>query len=154
VRRIRPVVLFALSVVTVAAACRPPFMRRNLQPDPKAPDSLYWRALSQLDAANTNGSTDTALHYLNLYLADGTVQTHRVEATVLRQLTRDALLLARVQAALTTQQKTDTVRVQSTRPVRDEEALKEIQRLKDELAKANEELERIRKRLANPKPPV
>jgi hypothetical protein len=35
---------------------------------------------------------------------------------------------------------------------RDEEMVKEIQRLKDELAKANDELERIKKRLATPKP--
>jgi len=34
----------------------------------------------------------------------------------------------------------------------DDEAVKEIQRLKDELAKANEELDRIKKRLAAPKP--
>ena len=35
---------------------------------------------------------------------------------------------------------------------RDEDMVKEIQRLKDELAKANDELERIKKRLASPKP--
>ena len=145
----RRLVLFTL---LVAAACRPGIFGKR-QPDPVvSPDSLYWRAVSHLDAANTNGSTDSAVHYLNLYLTNGTVQPHRVEATVFRQLARDALLLARVQAALS-QQKTDTVKVPVQRVARDEEALKEIQRLKDELAKANEELERIRKRLANPKPP-
>ena len=141
--------LFAL---LVAAACRPGlFGKRN--PDPvMSEDSLYWRAVAHLDAANTNGSTDSAVHYLDLYLRNGTVQKHRVEGTVLRQLARDALMLARMQAALS-QQKPDTVKVAVPRAIRDEDALKEIQRLKDELAKANEELERIRKRLANPKPP-
>lgn len=142
-------ILFGLFV---AVACRPGLFRRGPRPDPEAADSLYWRAIGLIDAANTNGSTDSALHYLNLYLAEGVVQRHRLEATVLRQLARDALLLARVQAALQ-QQKPDTVRVRTEGRGRVEEALKEIQRLKDELAKANEELERIRKRLANPKPP-
>ena len=140
-------VLFTL---LVAAACRPGAHRT--QPNPlRSEDSLYWRAVGHLDAANTSGSTDSAVYYLNTYLSNGSVQKHRVEATVLRQLARDALLLGRVQAALR-EQRTDTVRIRAESK-RDDDSLKEIQRLKDELAKANEELERIRKRLANPKPP-
>ena len=142
----RTLVLFTL---LVAAACRPSTFRRPFAPT-QGPDSLYWRAVAHLDAANTNGSTDSAMHYLNAYLSNGTVQEHRLEATVMRQLARDALLLARVQAALN-QQRTDTVRIRSESKGRDEEALREIQRLKDELSKANAELDRIRKRLATPK---
>jgi hypothetical protein len=144
-------VLFTLLfTLLVAAACRPGMFGRSA-PDPLASaDSLYWRAIAHLDAANTSGSTDSAVHFLNEYLAVGTVQKHRVEATVFRQLARDALLLARVQAALS-QQKPDTVKVPVTRVARDEEALREIQRLKDQLARANEELERIRRRLASPR---
>ena len=145
--------LLLFTLLVVGAACRPGLLGRS-PPNPLvSEDSLYWRAIAHLDAANTNGSTDSAVHYLNLYLGNGAVQKHRVEGTVLRQLARDALLLGRVQAALL-QQKPDTVKVPVTRAVRDEEALREIQRLKDELAKANEELERIRKRLSNPKPPA
>jgi hypothetical protein len=146
---LRALLLFTL---LVAAACRPLFGRGSALAPAAATDSLYWRAVSHLDAANPSGSTDSALHYLNLYLTNNSVQPHRREATVLRQLARDALLLARLQAALV-QQKPDTVKVPVQRAGRDEEALREIQRLKDELAKANEELERIKKRLANPKPP-
>jgi hypothetical protein len=147
---VRRLILFA---VLVAAACRPGAFRRS-PPDPlTSEDSLYWRAVSHLDAANTNGSIDSALHYLNGYLANGTVQAHRVEAMVFRQLARDAQLLGRVQAALR-EQKTDTVRIRTEARTRDEDSLREIQRLKDQLARANEELERIRKRLANPRPPV
>ena len=142
----------ALFVLLTTAACRGGSLRRNLAPEQLPADSLYWRGLAQLDASNTSGSTDSAVHYLDLYLANGTVQSHRVEATVLRQLARDALFLARVQAALQQQQKPDTVRVQS-RAKPNDDALREILRLKDELAKANEELDRIKKRLANPKPP-
>lgn len=148
-RPLRPILLF---VVLVAAACRGGNPFRNTLRPTADPDSLYWRAVAQLDAANTNGSTDSAVHLLNAYLANGTVQKHRVEALTFRQLARDAQLLARVQAALS-QQKTDTVRIRAAAANRDEELMKEVQRLKDELAKANEELERIKKRLANPKPP-
>ena len=149
-KAVRPLVLF---VVLVAVACRGGNPFRNTLRPAADPDSLYWKAVAHLDAANTNGSTDSAVHFLNLYLGNGTVQKHRVEALTFRQLARDAQLLARVQAALS-QQKTDTVRIRTAAPSRDEELVKEVQRLKDELAKANAELERIKKRLAQPKPPT
>lgn len=117
-------------------------------------DSLYWKALTHLDAANQRGSTDSALKFLDAYLANGTQQKHRLEALTLRRLARDAMQLARVEAALQAKSAEPTRQAAEPSNRRDEEAVKEIQRLKEELAKANEELERIRKRLAAPKPPT
>jgi aminoglycoside phosphotransferase (APT) family kinase protein len=145
--------LVLLTLVGVLSACShgPGFLRKS-----DREDSLYWRALTHLDAANRQGSLDSAITYLEAYLAAGTSQ-HRQEALVLRQLARDSRQLARVTVALQ-QVKGDTAQprpqTDTTTRRRDEEALKEIQRLKEELAKANEELERIRKRLAAPKPPT
>ena len=144
-----------LSLVLVTAACShlPSWMQPHNESRGDEGEALYWTAVSQLDAANQKGSLDSAIALLGTYLASS-AQAHRAESLVLRQLARDAQQLAKLQSAL------QTVRVAGgtePRPQtetkaagRDEEALKEIQRLKDELAKANEELERIRKRLAAP----
>ena len=140
-----------------AGACRhgPSLFGSGSAPDAD-PDSLYWKAIFQLDAANKRGSLDSATTYLEAYLASGPTQSHRREAMVLRQLARDARQLARVQGALQ-QARADSAdgrpRSDTDSKRREDEAVKEIQRLKDELAKANEELDRIRKRLAAPKPP-
>jgi hypothetical protein len=148
--------LVALALCASAACHRSPAPRPP-EPTPLAgPDSLYWRALSHLDAANRRGSLDSATVLLDGYLSGGTTQPHRQEALVLRQLARDSRQLARVQSML--QARTDSAPSRagaSDADVRrrDDEFVKEIQRLKDELAKANEELDRIRKRLAAPKPP-
>ena len=149
----RRVLLFAALVATTSA-CTRAFVGRQ-DPEPAKSDSLYWKAVLHLDASNKNGTTDSALKYLDAYLARDTTQRHRLEALILRRLARDAMQLARVEAALQQAKSSEPARTQTeTTPKRDEEALKEIQRLKDELAKANEELERIRKRLASPKPPT
>ena len=147
------VLLFGGLVLTVACSHGPRFLRGS-EPS-SAPDSLYWKAVGQLDA-NKESSLDSALTNLDAYLASGTEQPHRREAMVLRQLVRDSKQLARVEVALQ-QARSDTSHARphsdGETKRRDDEAVKEIQRLKDELAKANEELERIRKRLATPKPP-
>jgi len=146
-----------LALVCLAGACkRGPALFRSGGAPATDPDSLYWKAIFQLDAANKQGSLDSATTYLEAYIASGTKQPHRREAVVLRQLARDARQLARVQGALQ-QARADSAdgrpRSEADTKRRDEDALKEIQRLKEELAKANEELDRIRKRLAAPKPP-
>lgn len=142
-----------LSVVAIGAACNRPFAGRAA-PEPVTSDSLYWRAVLHLDASNRNGSTDSALKHLDAYLAGDTTQRHRLEALVLRRLARDAMQLARVEAALQQARSTEGARPSGEpAPKRDEDAIKEIQRLREELAKATEELERIKKRLAAPKPP-
>ena len=147
-------VLVFVTLVTMMSACNRAFVGRA-NPEPATSDSLYWKAVLHLDAGNRNGTTDSALKYLDAYLARDTTQRHRLEALILRRLARDAMQLARVEAALQQARTSEPARPASeATPRRDEEAVKEIQRLKDELAKANEELERIRKRLAAPKPPT
>jgi hypothetical protein len=149
----RALVIF-LAASTLLSSCRPSMFRRG-DPAPAASDSLYWKALLHLDAQNRKGSTDSAIKYLDAYLARDTTQKHRLEALVLRRLARDAMQLARVEAALQVARSAEPARAADSAPAprRDEEMVKEIQRLKEELAKANEELERIKKRLAAPKPP-
>ena len=148
------VVLLGLAATLAACSSGIRIFRR---PAPEVgADSLYWKAVAQLDPAKTKPLLDSAQSYLDRYLV-APRQAHRREALVLRQLVQDARQLARVELALQ-QARSDTAqRAHSNNEAeprrRDDEALKEIQRLKEELAKANEELDRIRKRLANPKPP-
>ena len=145
-----------LAVALALAACaRNPFSRSAPIPQ-QGIDSLYWRAVLHLDAANRQGSTDSAVKYLDAYLARDTTQNHRLEALILRRLSRNSLQLARVEAALQQAKAVEPTRARAdtVARTRDDEMVKEVQRLKEELAKANEELERIRKRLAAPKPPT
>lgn len=113
-----------------------------------AADSLYVSALSSLDLSNRSSSLDDGIAKLEAYLASGAKLKHAAEAKILRRLGRDALQLGRVEAAL--QQSRVNVTDAKDAKTRDDEAVKEIQRLKDELAKANAELDRIKKRLVTP----
>jgi dynactin complex subunit len=121
-------------------------------------DSIYWSAVRQLDATNKKVQLDSALASLDSYIAYPVKLKHREEAEVLRRLARSAQQLAHVEAALqearadTSKHAERPERGESESKGRDEEMVKEIQRLKDELAKANAELDRIKKRLATPKP--
>jgi chromosome segregation ATPase len=127
--------------------------KHDSNPDAVA-DSLYWTAVRNLDATNKNGTLDAGIANLDAYLASPVKLKHATEATVLRSLARNAQQLARIEATL--QQRVAAAdskqKAEPDGKARDEEMVKEIQRLKDELAKANEELERIKKRLAAPKP--
>jgi hypothetical protein len=119
-----------------------------------AADSLYWSAVRNLDPTSKSGTLDAGIANLDAYLASPAKLSHATEAAVLRSLARNAQQLARVEATL--QQRVAAAdskqRSEPDNKARDEEMVKEIQRLKDELAKANDELERIKKRLAAPKP--
>jgi hypothetical protein len=141
--------VFGLLLLGTACGGRTIFFR----PRPSTADSVYTIALGFLSSGNR---LDSASKYLDLYLAMPRAN-RSAEAAIMRRLVRDAQQLGRVEAALNQARAQPTETKPETRPaeskVREDEALKEIQRLKDELAKANEELERIRKRLANPKPP-
>lgn len=144
--------LLAGVVLFLSACAHGPALFRSGPAANTAADSLYWRAISNLDSTNKQGSMEAAAANLNLYLASTGILQHRAEAAVLRRLVQDARQLALVEAALQ-QARTATAETRdSDSKARNDEAVKEIQRLKDELAKANEELERIRKRLAAPKP--
>jgi len=113
---------------------------------PRAAGALYWRALYKLDPANTAGSPHDAIALLDSYLASPGAVLHRADAQVLRRM---AVVLEVRQAAATAA----TTAAAPSPATRDDKAKDdELAKTKDELAKANAELERIKKRLAAPKP--
>jgi hypothetical protein len=116
-------------------------------------ESLYWRAVQNLDPANRAGSVDTAVALLDKYLSSSTRLAHPGEANAFRSLVRDAQQLDRVQQALRQARadaRTGTGPEQASDAHPNDEMSKEVQRLRDELAAAKAELERIKKRLSNP----
>jgi len=115
---------------------------------PEARETEYWRALFKLDPTNRDGSLEAALAWLDRYIAAGASAPHYDEAVTLRRLAGQISTLSRLASASTTTQ------TSTPRPVVIEDKAKEeeVQRLRAELAKANEELERIKKRLTAPKP--
>ena len=108
-----------------------------------AAEAMYWRALYKLDPSNTVGAPKEAAVLLDGYLASGTT-THRAEAQTLRRVA-SALEAAKATASAGTT-KTEMVKVD------DKGQTEELTRLRDELGRANAELERIKRRLAQPKP--
>jgi hypothetical protein len=142
---------FVIMAFVLSACSRLPWTR-EAQPNPD--EALYYRALTYLDTTATAQSLDSAVYFLDRYLASSYKQDHAWEAVVLRRLVIESQELRRVQVAL----ERDGARGRRTETAggevaRSDDSSREIQRLKDELAKANAELERIRKRLANPKEP-
>lgn len=123
---------------------------------PYAAEALYWRAVIELDPANPRTDLDSVLVRVETYLGSAPRPPHYLEALALRRLVRTAQQLARVEFALHQERVEDRDRPRAEAPPRaagrDEESVREIQRLREELSKANAELERIRKRLAAPKP--
>jgi hypothetical protein len=110
------------------------------QGTPEAREISFWRAMYIVDPANRTASIAQGIRALDIYLAtDGTIW-YRPQAEVLR---RTALVIQQVRQAQMPKQVNgrDTVFIS-----REEE----VAALRDQLAKANAELERIKKRLANP----
>lgn len=126
---------------------------------PGARESLYWRSLIQLQSGlvSENGPAMMLGQYINERDAE-----HAIEAATLRRVATRVDSLARAANTLTSKVQISNGEVVSaksdTKAViadnKDQDA--EIKRLKGELAAAKEELERIKKRLAEPpkKPPV
>jgi hypothetical protein len=109
---------------------------------PEAAEVTYWRALLKLDPANA-AAVRESITMLESYLAAAPAGAHRTEAGALRRL---GLALEQRNAALAAIPPAPTARPEDK--ARDDE----IARLRDELSKANAELERIRRRLARPRP--
>jgi hypothetical protein len=106
---------------------------------PEADESLYWRAVFKLDPANEEANTRDAIAGLDAYLDSQRGSVHRGEALTMRRLAQQMLALDR---ALNVKPGAPTDRT------RDEE----VQKLRDELQATKDELERIKRRLAAPKP--
>jgi hypothetical protein len=111
----------------------------------EAADAMYWRALYRLDPANPNASAREAAQLLDGYIATNN-GTHRMEAPALRRLA--GVIEARAIAAANVSSAPKLELPKPDDPSKDEE----LKRVRDELAKANAELERIKRRLAQPKP--
>jgi hypothetical protein len=126
---------------------------------PGARETLYWRSLIQLQSGlvSENGPAMMLGQYINERDAE-----HAIEAVTLRRVATRVDSLARAANTLTSKVQISNGEVVSaksdTKAViadnKDQDA--EIKRLKGELAAAKEELERIKKRLAEPpkKPPA
>lgn len=110
------------------------------QGTPEAREISFWRAMYIVDPANRTASVAQGIRALDIYLASEGAIWYRPQAEVLR---RTALVLQSVRQAQVPRQVNgrDTVFIS-----REEETAA----LRDQLAKANAELERIKKRLANP----
>lgn len=109
-----------------------------------ATESIYWRALFKLDPANQAAAPREAVAMLDSYLATSAME-HRTEAALLRRLATGG------DGRTTPTGAAGTLKDELPRAA-DKERDQELARLKDDLSKANAELERIRRRLAQPKP--
>ena len=111
----------------------------------EASDALFWRAMFALDPANRTSSTSAAIAELDRYLDGPPTLPHWREAATLRRVAAQLETSTRV-AAAAAQTQTSATRV----VVDDHSKDDELNRLRTELAKANEELDRIKKRLTKP----
>jgi hypothetical protein len=102
-------------------------------------ESLYWRALLRLDPRNLAANPQDAIRALDAYLAEGDSLPRHGEVRILRRLAVRLDSLSQPPAAPAAAAAADP---------RDAE----IERLKAELKKTVDELELIRRRLAQPRP--
>ena len=111
-------------------------------------EALYWRALVRLDPENAGATPRDALAALDAYLAGGASLPHYQEALVLR---RTASLLdgARRVPALAGPD-TTTAALLPVSPDRLRATQDTVRALREELARTQAELERIRRRLRPP----
>ena len=116
---------------------------------PQALSATLHRAIYMADPSNQVATARDATALLDSTLAEPLDSASRSDARVLRRITsalqRGAALSA---GGASNASASDS----SARPVDTKANSDEIQRLRNELAKANAELERIKKRVAQPKP--
>jgi hypothetical protein len=120
---------------------------------PEAVETAYWRALFMLDPANQTASRRDAIAMLDSYLNAPVAVLHRGAATTLRRIAAALdrpvpVAAANAPSPAPSQRAEPKADTKAEDKSRDEE----VQRLKEELAKANAELERIKKRVAQPNP--
>lgn len=117
---------------------------------PQAVAATLCRALYKADPANQTATAHDATQLLDSALAMPLDSASRAEASSLRRLTT-ALERAAALASSTSGSSANTSE-SSARPDESKANADEVQRLRNELAKANAELERIKKRVTQPKP--
>ena len=105
-----------------------------------ASEVAFFRALYMVDPNNRTASMAEGIRALDIYLKTSEAKRYRVEAIVLRRTAQTVL-------ALRSSQPAPRIAGRDTVFINRED---EIATLRDQLAKANAELERIKKRLANP----
>lgn len=117
-----------------------------------AVESLYWRGVFALEPANQEASPVVAAALFEAYGKSVGPLPHRLEADVLHHLAvrLQSLTLTAVATSVTSSSGTPAGAASAT-DLKAKDT--EIQRLKDELAKANDELERIKRRLTAPTKP-
>ncbi len=126
----------------------------------EARETAFWRATYMVDPANTLGSLEGGIAALDGYLASQPEGWYRNEAAILRRTAVASRgLVAGASRAWTpdtgvvvTEAKDSTPTPQLSRDEEIAELRSQLARSKSELAVANAELERIKKRLANPTP--
>jgi len=116
-----------------------------------AVESLYWRGVIELEPTNHDGAPTTAAALFEQYNKVEGPLPHRVEADILRHVALH--LQASAATALASATPAATPAASASAPADLKAKDTEIQRLKDELAKANDELERIKRRLTAPTKP-
>jgi len=109
---------------------------------PEAAEVPYWRALLKLDPNSSAGMRES-MSMLDSYIASAPTGAHRFEAGLFRRL---GLVIEQRNAAIAAIPPAPTARPE------DKAREEELQRLRDELAAANAELARIRRRVARPRP--
>lgn len=118
-----------------------------------AAEAAFWRALFHLDPMNPTAGPPEAIALLNDYLAGSVAVRHQAAASTLRRVSEE-LGRSGVPMAAPTDGPAPAARPDARAESRAEEKAREdeITRLKEELAKANAELERIKRRLTQPNP--
>ena len=118
-----------------------------------ASEALFWQGVFRLDPSNRNGSLTVGLAALDAYLADSRPHDHATVAITLRRVAAQLDAANRLAASATVAAH-DVAAASPNRATTEtkpaDASADEIKRLKDELAKANAELERIKRRLAQP----
>ena len=118
---------------------------------PESYEAIYWRGVLALDPANPHRSPTLATGAFEEYLRSPRGQVRRGEAMVLRRLAQrlehGELATPLTASTRTTASAASAAGDSARRPdARDEE----IAKLKEELRKSNEELERIKRRVSAP----
>jgi len=126
---------------------------------PEALETAYWRGVYMLDPNNRTASLTDAMASLDGYLTDTRPRQHLVEAQTLRRIATRLQALNRAAASSASEaREANAAAANANAKAADSksdagssaDAQAEIRRLREELNKANAELERIKKRLAPP----